>query len=112
MNLLKNSVQLIGFLGKDPEFVQLENGKRISRCSLATNESTGSDKEKPQTQWHNLVAWDGKADFISKYLKKGQEVAVQGRLSHRSYQAKDGQTKYITEIIINEILPLGKTATV
>ncbi|HUN16718.1 MAG TPA: single-stranded DNA-binding protein [Saprospiraceae bacterium] len=108
MNLVKNSVQLIGNLGKDPEMTTLDNGKRIARATLATNESFGEKSKGTLTQWHNLVAWDGKADFMSQYLKKGQEVAIQGRLSSRSYVAKDGQTKYITEIIVNEVLPFGK----
>ena len=108
MNLVKNSVQLIGNLGKDPEMTTLDNGKRIARATFATNESFGEKSKGTLTQWHNLVAWDGKAEFMSQYLKKGQEVAIQGRLSSRSYVAKDGQTKYITEIIVNEVLPFGK----
>ena len=108
MNLLRNSVQLIGHLGKDPEMTKLDNGKRIARVSLATNENYGEKGKDAQPQWHNLVAWDGKAEFMSQYLKKGQEVAIQGRLSSRSYVAKDGQTKYITEIIVNEVLLIGR----
>ena len=108
MNLLRNSVQLIGHLGKDPEMAKLDNGKRIARVSLATKESYGDKGKDAQSQWHNLVAWDGKAEFMSQYLKKGQEIAIQGRLSHRSYEAKDGTTKYITEIIVNEVLPFGR----
>ncbi|MFZ1378187.1 MAG: single-stranded DNA-binding protein [Saprospiraceae bacterium] len=111
MNLLKNSVQLIGNLGKNPEITKLENGKRIARVTLATNEAYGEKSKDTQTQWHNLVAWDGKAEFMNQYLTKGQEVAIQGRLTHRSYEAKDGQTKYITEIIVNEILAFGKRET-
>ncbi|HOJ90987.1 MAG TPA: single-stranded DNA-binding protein [Saprospiraceae bacterium] len=108
MNLLRNSVQLIGHLGKDPEMTKLDKGKRIARVSLATNENYGGKSKDAQTQWHNLVAWDGKAEFMSQYLKKGQEIAIQGRLTHRSYEAKDGSTKYITEIIVNEVLPFGR----
>ena len=108
MNLLRNSVQLIGHLGKDPEMTKLDNGKRIARVSLATNENYGDKGKDAQPQWHNLVAWDAKAEFMSQYLKKGQAIAIQGRLSHRSYEAKDGTTKYITEIIVNEVLPFSK----
>ena len=82
MNLVKSSVQLIGNLGKDPEMTTLDNGKRIARVSLATKEYYGDKGKDAQTQWHNLVAWDGKAEFMSQYLKKGQEIAIQGRLSH------------------------------
>ena len=87
---------------------KLDNGKRIARVSLATNENYGDKSKDAQTQWHNLVAWDGKAEFMSQYLKKGQEIAIQGRLTHRSYEAKDGSTKYITEIIVNEVLSFGR----
>ena len=106
---LRNKVTLIGRTGKDVEIVKFENGK-IAKVSLATSDHyTNALGEKvEETQWHNLVAWDGKADFMSQYLKKGQEIAIQGRLSSRSYVAKDGQTKYITEIIVNEVLPFGK----
>ena len=89
----------------------MENGKRIACVTLATNEAYGEKSKDTQTQWHNLVAWDGKAEFMNQYLTKGQEVAIQGRLTHRSYEAKDGQTKYITEIIVNEILAFGKRET-
>jgi len=108
MNLLRNSVQLIGHLGKDPEMTKLDKGKRIARVSLATNVNYGGKSKDAQTQWHNLVAWDSKAEFMSQYLKKGQEIAIQGRLTHRSYEAKDGSTKYITEIIVNEVLSFGR----
>ena len=108
MNLLRNSVQLIGHLGKDPEMTKLDKGKRIARVSLATSENYGDKSKDAQPQCHNSVAWDGKAEFMSQYLKKGQEIAIQGRLTHRSYEAKDGSTKYITEIIVNEVLSFGR----
>ncbi len=112
MNSLRNSVQLIGNLGKDPEMTTLEKGKKISRATIATNESyKSSNGEKvTETQWHNLVAWDGKAEFMEKYLKKGHEVIIKGRISNRSYEDKSGVTKYISEIIVSEIVKLTKDA--
>jgi single-strand DNA-binding protein len=112
MNTLRNSVQLIGHLGKDPEFVNLDNGKKLAKVSIATNEyySSPDGKKSSTTQWHNLVAWDGKAEFMDKNLKKGQEVAIQGRLTHRSYEDKTGQTRYMTEIVVQEILKFTKEA--
>ncbi len=112
MNSLRNSVQLIGNLGKDPEMTTLEKGKKISRATIATNESyKSSNGEKvTENQWHNLVAWDGKAEFMEKYLKKGHEVIIKGRISNRSYEDKSGVTKYISEIIVSEIVKLTKDA--
>ena len=110
MKNLKNSVQLIGHLGKAPEITQLEKGKRISRFSIATNENYVSAKgdKVTNTTWHNVVAWDAKADYIEKHLDKGNEVLVQGKISNRSYEDKNGQTRYISEIVINEILKLTR----
>lgn len=109
MNNLRNSVNLIGNLGMDPEIKELENGKKLARFSIATNElyKDSEGNKKKETAWHQVVAWDGNATIAEKYLKKGREVALQGRLSHRSYEDKNGQQKYITEIIVNEILLLG-----
>ena len=87
MNNLRNSVNLIGNLGMDPEIKELENGKKLARFSIATNglyrDSEGNKKK--ETVWHHVVAWDGNANIAEKYLRKGREVALQGRLSHRSY---------------------------
>jgi single-strand DNA-binding protein len=112
MNSLRNSVQLIGNLGKDPEMTTLEKGKKITRATIATNESYKSNNgdKVTETQWHNLVAWDAKAEFMEKYLKKGHEVIIKGRISNRSYEDKSGVTKYISEIIVSEIVKLGKDA--
>ncbi len=110
MKNLRNSVQLIGHLGKTPEITLLEKGKKLARFSLATNENYTSAKGEKvnNTTWHNLVAWDAKADYIEKYFNKGNEVLIQGRLSSRSYEDKSGQTKYITEVIIQDILKITK----
>ncbi|MDQ3140646.1 MAG: single-stranded DNA-binding protein [Bacteroidota bacterium] len=109
MNALRNTVQLIGHLGKDPEVTSLEKGKKLARVSMATNEyyTTAKGEKTSRTEWHNLVAWDGKAEFLEKYLKKGQEVAIQGKLTHRSYEDKTGITRYVTEVVVQEILRLG-----
>ena len=106
MNNLKNKVQLIGNLGMNPEIKTLDSGKKLAKFSIATNESYKNAKgEKIEdTQWHNLIAWGKTADIIEKYLEKGNEVAIEGKLTNRSYDDKDGNKRYITEIVINEIL--------
>jgi len=106
---LRNRVQLIGNLGNDPEIKELDAGKKLARFSIATNDSyKNADGEKiTSTQWHNIVAWDSNASIAERFLKKGREVAIEGRLTHRSYDDKDGGTKYITEIIVTEILLLS-----
>jgi single-strand DNA-binding protein len=110
MTSLKNSVQLIGRLGNDPEISKFENGKIKVRFSLATTEvykNANGDKVE-ETQWHNIVAWNGTAKIASQYLKKGKEIALEGKLTSRSWQDKNGQKHYITEIIANQILMLSK----
>ena len=109
MNNLRNRVQLIGNLGNDPEIKELDSGKKLARFSIATNDSyKNSEGERiTSTQWHNIVAWDNHASIAEKFLKKGREVAIEGRLAHRSYDDKEGNTKYITEVIVNEILLLS-----
>ena len=109
MNNLRNKVQLIGNLGMNPEIKTLDSGKKLAKFSIATNESYKNAKgEKIEdTQWHNLIAWGKTADIIEKYLEKGNEVAVEGKLTNRSYDDKDGNKRYITEIVVNEILMLG-----
>ena len=110
MNNLRNSVRLIGHLGGDPDVKNFDSGKKVARISLATNESYKNQKgEKIQeTCWHNLVIWGKSAEFAEKYLEKGREIAIEGRLTSRSYTTKEGEKKFISEIIVNEILPLGK----
>ena len=109
MNTIKNRVQLIGNLGKDPEIVNLESGKKIAKFSLATNEIFKNDagEKTTKTEWHNLIAWNTTAEIAEKYLQKGSHCAVEGKLTHRSYE-KDGVVKYITEVQIYEILLLDK----
>lgn len=109
MSTLRNRVQLIGNLGNNPEMITLESGKKIAKFSIATNESyKNSQGEKvTDTQWHNVVAWNKTAEIIERYLEKGTEVAVEGKLTSRSYETKEGEKKYITEVICNEVVLLG-----
>ena len=109
MNNLKNKVQLIGNLGMNPEIKTLESGKKLAKFSIATNESYKNAKgEKIEdTHWHNLIAWGKTADIVEKYLQKGNEVAIEGKLSNRTYEDKDGNKRYVTEIVVNELLMLG-----
>lgn len=108
MNALKNRVQLIGHLGKDPEIKSLNGGKTVAKFSMATSESYKKDngEKVTETQWHNVVAWNGTAKIVEKLLKKGCEVVVEGKLTSRSWDDKDGKKHYITEIVANEILLL------
>ncbi|MEQ8908831.1 MAG: single-stranded DNA-binding protein [Vicingaceae bacterium] len=110
MKNLKNKVQLIGHLGGNPEVKNLEGGKTLAKFSIATNDTYKNAKgEKVEdTQWHNVITWGKTAEIAEKYLKKGSEVAVEGKLTSRSYDDKDGNKKYITEVVVNEILMLGK----
>ncbi|MEJ4088591.1 single-stranded DNA-binding protein [Galbibacter orientalis] len=110
MNTLRNSVQLIGNLGNDPEIIKLESGKILAKFSIATNESykDHSGNLVKDTQWHNVIAWGKTAEIVEKYLTKGKEVAIQGKLSTRSYLDKEGVKRYTTEINCNELLLLGK----
>lgn len=113
MYALKNKVQLIGNLGNAPEIKTTAAGKKMARFSIATDEvyrNTKGDKVK-ETTWHNLVAWGKIAGIVEKYLNKGSEVAVEGKLISRSYTDKDGAKKYITEVQVNELLMLGSKAT-
>ena len=110
MNALKNRVQLIGHLGNDPEIKTFDSNKTMAKFSIATNETykNNSGEKITETQWHNVIAWNGAAKIVEKLLKKGNEVALEGKLTSRSYDDKDGNKRYITEIIANEILMLEK----
>ncbi len=110
MNTLVNRVQLIGSLGQDPELKTFDNGKRNAKFTLATNETyRNNEGEKvTNTTWHNIVAWGKTADIIEKYVSKGDKICVDGKLSNRNYEDKDGIKRYVTEIVANEILMLGQ----
>lgn len=113
MYALKNKVQLIGNLGQNPEIKTLDGGKKLARFSIATNESyrNATGEKVIETQWHNLVAWGKLAEIIEKYMSKGSEVAVEGKLTYRTYNDKDGNKKYFTEIQVNELLMLGEKSS-
>jgi single-strand DNA-binding protein len=110
MNTLRNKVQLIGNLGKDPEIVNLESGKILAKFSIATNESykNAQGEKVTDTQWHNIVAWGKTAEIVEKYVVKGKEVAIEGKLTTRSWEDKEGMKRYITEVVCSELLMLGK----
>ena len=109
MNTLRNKVQLIGNLGNAPEIITLESGKKLAKFSIATNEvyKNAQGEKVTETQWHNLIAWNKTAEIVEKYVEKGREIAIEGKLTSRSYDDKDGNKRYITEIIVNELLLLG-----
>jgi single-strand DNA-binding protein len=109
MNAIKNKVQLIGHLGAKPEIKTLESGKKLAQFNVATNETYRNAKGEKvtETQWHRVVAWNKLAEIAEKYLDKGKEVAIEGKLVNRSYNDKDGNKKYICEVLANELLMLG-----
>jgi single-strand DNA-binding protein len=108
MKSLRNSVQLIGRLGMDPEIKVINGETRLANFSLATSEKfTKADGEKvEETQWHQIVVWGKLVNVVETYFKKGQEIAVEGKLVHRSFEV-EGTKKYVTEIRANELLMLG-----
>lgn len=110
MKSLRNKVQLIGNLGADPEIVSLDSGKLRAKFSIATSETYKNDNGEKitDTQWHNVVAWGKYAEIVKKHVKKGKEVAIEGRLNLRSYETKESEKRYITVITVNELLLLGK----
>src|SRR3954462_811992 len=113
MYALKNKVQLIGNLGNTPEVKNIEGGKKLAKFSIATNENYRNAKGEKitETQWHNLVAWGKVAEIAEKYLAKGSEIAIEGKLVNRTYTDKEGVKKYITEVQVNEVLMLGEKAS-
>ena len=110
MNTLRNSVQLIGNLGKDIEIKSFDNGSKLAKFSLATNEYYKNNKGEKvkETQWHNVVAWGKTAELMEKLLSKGSEIAVRGKLTHRSFDDKEGVTRYISEIVAQEFVKITK----
>ncbi|MEO7084226.1 MAG: single-stranded DNA-binding protein [Gemmatimonadaceae bacterium] len=108
-----NKVTLIGNLGSDPEVKSIANGNRVATFSIATsrnwNDASGAKQEK--TEWHRCVVWNSKgsslADVVERYVKKGDKIYVEGRIEYRQWQDKDGQTKYMTEINVRELIMLG-----
>ncbi len=109
MKNLRNTVTLIGRLGANPEVKNLDDSKSVARLSIATDDSYKNAKGEKisSTQWHTVVAWNRQAKFAEKYLQKGSNVAIEGKLVHRNYETKDGEKRYITEVVANEFLMLG-----
>ncbi len=104
-----NKVILIGNLGKDPEVRHLDNGRARTTFSLATSESykNREGQRVSQTEWHNIVLWSPLAEIAEKYLKKGNKVYIEGRITTRSYDDRDGNKRYITEIVTQSMTMLG-----
>jgi single-strand DNA-binding protein len=110
MNALRNKVQLIGNLGMNPEVKRLDGGSSLAKFTLATNESYTNKKGErvDKTEWHNIVAWGKTAELVEQLLAKGKEVMIEGKLTSRSYEDKDGNKRYITEVVANEFLLLTR----
>jgi single-strand DNA-binding protein len=109
MSNFRNHVQLIGNVGEDPKITLLDRGRKVARFPMATNEYyTNNQGEKIQnTDWHQVVAWGKTADILEKYTAKGSEIGVQGKIKTRSYTTEDGNQRYVTEIVADEVLLLG-----
>ena len=104
-----NKVILVGHLGKDPEVRHLEGGTTLVNFPLATSETYNKDGKKiEQTEWHNIVMWRGLADVAAKYLQKGKLVYIEGKIRSRNYEDKEGNKRYITEIVAENFNMLGK----
>ncbi|MCG9970886.1 single-stranded DNA-binding protein [Christiangramia crocea] len=109
MSAIRNKVQLIGNVGNVPKVRNLDSGKKVASFSIATNEFFKNSKgEKVQnTQWHNIIAWGKTAEIVEQYVGKGEEIAIEGKLTSRSYETNEGEKRYVTEVVANEILLLG-----
>ena len=108
MNNLRNRVQLIGNLGADPEIKQTGSGRKLAKFSMATSDNYKNNKGEwvENTQWHRLEAWGKVAEIVERFLRKGSEVAIEGRLNHSSYEDQQGVKRYYTDIVVNEIVLL------
>lgn len=109
-NTLRNRVQLIGNLGTAPEIKTLEGGKKMAKLVLATNETYKNQKgdKVTETTWHNLTVWGAQAEIAEKYLEKGMEIAVDGKLQNNNYTDKDGVKRYVINIVVNDFVMLSK----
>lgn len=109
MTALKNSVRLIGNLGMDPEVKTFDNNRKLARLSIAVNDSYKNDKGEKitETHWHTIVMWGAQANLAESLLKKGDPIAIEGKLSSRNYNDKDGIKRYVTEIVVNEFVKMG-----
>jgi len=107
---MQNRVQLIGNTGNDPIIKSLESGKKVANLTIATKDYYKNDKGErvEQTEWHTVVAWGKTAEIIEKFVTKGKQIGIEGKLTHRSYEDKNGEKRYITEVVASEVLLLGK----
>jgi len=107
---MKNRVQLIGNAGNDPIVKDLDGGKKVVNLTLATSDFYKNDKGErvEKTEWHPIVAWGKTAEIIEKYVTKGKQIAIDGKLTHRSYDDKNGEKRYVTEVLVSEVMLLGK----
>lgn len=104
-----NKAMIIGNLGADPEIRTTSSGTRVANFSIATSRkwTSSSGEQQEKTEWHRIVAWTALADIAERFLKKGDRVYVEGEIQYRSYEDKDGVTKYSTEINVREMIMLG-----
>ncbi len=110
MNSLRNKVQLIGRLGQDPEIITFNDGGKIARFNLATDDSY-KDKQGnkvERTHWHSIVVKNGLVKVVENFITKGKEIAIEGKLTNRSWDDSDGKKHYSTEVVVNELLMLSK----
>jgi single-strand DNA-binding protein len=105
---MKNRVQLIGNAGNDPVVKTLDGGRKVANLTIATHDSYKNDRGEriEQTEWHNIVAWGKVAEIVEKFVTKGKQIAVGGKLTHRSYDDKNGEKRYFTEVLVSEIMLL------
>lgn len=111
MDSMKNSIQLIGNLGRNPEITKTSSGAKIGKVSIATSESykDNNGEKVTQTQWHNLIAWGALADYMETHFKKGDYIGIRGKIRYNSFTAKDGQKQVRTEILVQEFLNPAKS---
>lgn len=110
MNALRNRVQLIGRLGQDPEIITFKDGNKLAKFSMATNDDyvDKEGKKVERTHWHNVVVKGSLTKIVENYISKGQEIAIEGKLTNRVWEDDKGNKNYITEVMCTEILLLGK----
>ena len=107
---MKNRIQLIGHVGQDPEIRSFEGGKKVANLNIATNDVYYKEEGEKveQTEWHRVVAWGKLANVIEKFVSKGKEIAVSGKITYRNYEDKEGIKRYITEVVADEVLLITK----
>lgn len=101
---MKNKVQLVGHVGQDPELKQVGSGQQLLRISVATNERfrTAEGEWKEDTQWHPVTVWGKQAERLARTIRKGSGLVIEGRLVHRSYETKEGEKRYSTEVVLSD----------